>query len=163
MRLAARLALIALIIGTATSAAATGRITLSLLASQTISWSFVVAVQLLTGLLLVRSATTPRIRALELYFDTHHFWSLWLLLFALLVLLLPNPGGSMFLLLATGAIPMALTARALISLARTHLGFTTAMARRRVLVHHAVTVALALIYGEYAGGILRRLVDIVTP
>ena len=158
MRLVARMALIALVIGTATSTVATGRVSVSLLASTTVCWSLVPVIQLFTGLLLVRGSSLPQARALDLYFGTHRPWSLWLLGFALLILVLPNPGGWVLTLAATAVVPIALTARRLTSLCRLELGFSAASARRRALLHQAVTGACCLAYGEYAGRLLPRFI-----
>jgi hypothetical protein len=153
------MALIALVIGAATSIAATGRITFMLLASGTACWSFVPLVQLFTGVLLVHGSSLPRARALELYFQTHRPWSLWLLGFAALVLVLPNPGGWILFLAATFIIPMLLTHRRLKAVCRTELGFSPAIARRRLMVYQAVTAASLVAYGEYASRLLPRFID----
>ena len=115
-------------------------------------------IQLFTGMLLVRGSSLPRAHALDLYFGTHRPWSLWLLAFALLILVLPNPGGWVLTLAATAVVPIALTARRLTSLCRVELGFSAASARRRALLHQAVTLGSCLAYGEYAGRLLPRFI-----
>ena len=153
------MALVALVIGTATSVAATGRITVLLLASGAVCWSVVPLVQLCTGVLLVRGCRVPLPQALNRYFQTHRAWSLWLLAVALILLLLPNPGGWIIPLAATFVVPMALTVRRLTALCRLELGFSAAVARRRTLLHQSVTVASLLAYGEYAARLMPRLID----
>jgi hypothetical protein len=161
MRLVSRLVLVALVIGTATSVAATGRITLLLLASGAACWSVVPLVQLCTGALLVRGSAVPTGQALEQYFETHRPWSLWLLAVAGMVLLLPNPGSWIALMALTFVVPLALTFRRLNALCRFELGFSAVVARRRTLLHQAVTITCLLAYGEYAGRLLPRFIDTV--
>ena len=73
-----RMALIALLIGTSLSAAATERVDIWLVLSATLAWSFVPVLQLLTGLVLVQGTALDWRRALEAYFATHWPWSLWI-------------------------------------------------------------------------------------
>jgi len=161
MRLVSGMALVALVIGTATSAAATGRISLGLLASGTVSWSVVPLAQLFTGVLLVRGSRLPLADALARYFETHRPWSLWLLTVAGLLLVSTNPGAWVEPLALTFVVPMALTFRRLNVLCRTQLGFDAAKARRRTILHQAVTISGLVVYGEYAGGLLPRFIDTV--
>jgi hypothetical protein len=155
------MALVALVLGTATSVAATGRITVGLLASGTVCWSAVPLLQLCTGVLLVRGARLPPTSGLERYFQTHRPWSLWLLGFAGMVLLLPDPGRWLVPMASTFVVPLVLTFRRLAALCRVEFGFSAAVARRRTLVHQVVTVACLAAYGEYAGRLLPRFIDTV--
>jgi hypothetical protein len=161
MRLISRMVLIAMVVGTATSVAATGRITILLLASGTACWSVVSLVQLCTGVLLVRGATVPLRRGLERYFGAHGPWSLWLLAIAGMVLLLPDPGGWIVPLALTFVVPLVFTFRRLDALCRLELGFSAAVARRRTLLHQGVTLLCLLAYGEYAGRFFPRFIDTV--
>ncbi len=80
LRVLGYMALVALVIGTSVSAAATERVTLSLVLTSALAWSFVPLLQLGTGLWLVRSAGAGRrVAALERYFETHRPWSLFIL------------------------------------------------------------------------------------
>ena len=158
MRVASRMFLIAIVIGTTTAIASTGRLTLSLLVSGTLCWSFVPILQLMTGLILVRGARVPRGRALELYFDTHRPWSLWLVSAAMLILLLADPGGWLIPILATATAPAMISGRAVFVLLTRSLGFSVSQARHRAALHYAITLAIVLIYAEYASALLRRAV-----
>ena len=158
---AASMALTALILGTATAVAATGRVTAALVVSGAVMWSFVPVIQLLTGLVLVRGAAIGGRDALSRYFASHAPWSLWILAAAAFAVLVSNPFSWVLLVLPTAAVPMVLTARRLLRLCRTEFGFASALARRRVAVHQASTMAVILAYGEYAGGLLRRALDLL--
>ena len=149
--------LIAIVVGAATAAGATGRITWSLLVSGTLVWSFVPVVQLLTGLLLVRGAKIGRRRALESYFSTHRAWSLWLLAVAATLLLLPNPTVSILYVAATFLIPAIVNVRLLLACCRRDLGFSPPVARRRVLIHQLVTAMVLLAYGAYGIALIDRM------
>ena len=163
MRLASRMVLVAVILGTATSVASTGRITVMLLLSGAACWSVVPLIQLCTGVLLVRGSSRSIGRALERYFQTHAPWSLWLLGVAGMLVLLPNPVLWIVPLTATFVFPLALTVRKLYALCRGELGFSAAVARRRTLLHQAVTVGCLAAYGEYAGRLLVRFMDRAAP
>jgi hypothetical protein len=156
------MALIALVVGITTSVAATGRTTLTLVASGAVCWSFVPVVQLFTGVLFVRGARIPRAQALERYFELHRPWSLWLLGCALFLLLLPSQGDWILPIAASGFVPLILTIRALVRTGQSHLGFTAAIARRRAIVHQLATWAVGLAYAEYAGRVLSRFLEALT-
>ena len=157
VKIAARMALIATVVGTATAVAATGRITLSLVLSGALMWSAVPVVQLLTGLLLVRGAPTRTSDALELYLRTHRAWSIWLLLCAAALILVPQPISIGLYAAATFIIPGALTVRMLVAFCRWELGFSRTAAMRRVLLHQVVTSLVLLSYGNYAGALIERI------
>ena len=160
MNAAASMALTALVLGTATAVASTGRVTPALVISGSVAWSFVPLVQLFTGLVLVRGAAMSRGEALARYFAAHTAWSLWVLAAAVFAVLVSNPLAWLFTVVLTAAVPMVLTARQLVRLCRTDFGLAADLARRRVAVHQALTVAVILVYGEYAGGLVRRLVEL---
>ena len=81
--LLARLALAVAIIGTSVASAATGRVSLALVASVGASWSFALLVQVLAAAAIIvpaRSRRVTTLRAFELWFRAHLPWTLWLLL-----------------------------------------------------------------------------------
>ena len=85
--------LLALLLGIVTSVATTGRVVASLLLSQTVCWSFVPALQLVRGSLLIASAPRRRVtfpRAVELLFAAHGPWSLWLVATGVLQSVFPD-------------------------------------------------------------------------
>jgi hypothetical protein len=155
--IAGQLTLIALVIGTATAVAATGRVTISLVVSTTIVWSFVPLLQLLTGwLLLVRDLPRDRGSALAEYVRTHRYWSLWMLAVAAVLLLAPSPGLVTFPLVATALAPMFLTSRALVGLRRAW-GNPPREAIGRVVAHQAMTLGLMSAYVVWATALLPRI------
>lgn len=149
--------LVAIVVGAATAAGATGRITWSLLVSGTLVWSVVPIVQLFTGLLLVRGTKVSRRRALESYFSAHQPWSLWLLGVAAALLAVPNQGGSILYLAATFVIPAVVNIRLLLACCRRDLGLSRSAARSRVLVHQLVTAVVLVVYGAYAIAFIDRM------
>ena len=73
-RMLRRPLVIALVIGTAVPIMAVQRVTLGLVAASTVSFSFVVAIQLLVGAAVIASASSRRVgmpRALDLWFAGH--------------------------------------------------------------------------------------------
>ena len=148
--------LVAIVVGAATAAGATGRITWSLLVSGTLVWSVVPIVQLLTGLLLVRGTAVSRRRALERYFSAHRPWSLWLLAAAASLLVVPNPVSILYIA-ATFVIPAVLNIRLLLACCRDDLGLSPSVARNRVLVHQLVTAVVLVVYGAYAIAFIDRM------
>jgi len=158
VRIFTPMALIALVIATTASVAATGRLTLPLLLSGIACWSFVPVLHLLTGLLLLRGSVVERVPAIERYFATHRYWSLWLLTASATVLLLPDPGGALAHVLATALVPAILTARALTRFATEVLGHTPSRARRRVGLHQAITLLLLVIYVDLSVALWPRIV-----
>lgn len=157
VHLLARMALTPVVIGTAASVMGTGRVTMSLVASTALCWSFVPVLQLLTGLLLVRGAAAKG-SALARYFATDRYWSSWMLALAAVVLLMPNPGGVVLYLLGTAVVPLLLTARALVWLRRDLSGDSRAAARTIVVLHQTITILLILAYAMWAGALWPRIV-----
>lgn len=158
MHLLSRMALIALVIGASTAVVGTGRLSPSLVVSGTLLGSVVPVLQVLSGLLLIRRADW---RTLDGYFSTHRSWSMWLLTFAVAVLLLPDPGGAVVYLAATAAVPMILTAKALAAFCRDSLGLGRTAARRRVALHQVVTYAAVLAYTDFAVALMPRILAMV--
>lgn len=157
------MALVALVIGTSVAAAATERVTISLVVTSTVAWAFVPVLQLLTGLWLVRAATPGRrLDALERYFATHWAWSLWILAVHAMFLVWPASRGSVLLLLPTAIVPAALTVRALGRLCRDGFGMPPGAARRAVAGHQALTWLLVAAYVAWASAYVPRVVGILS-
>ena len=162
MRLVQQLALIALVIGTSVAAAATERVTVTLVLTSALAWSFVPLIQLLTGLWLVRGAAAGRrLEAIERYFDTHRPWSLWILAVHAMFLLWPQSRGFALFVLPSCLLPAALTARALTRLCREVLRTPPSVARREVMVHQSLTWLVIVSYATWASAYLPRLVGVV--
>jgi hypothetical protein len=157
MVLAARMGLVALVIGTALTSAATERVDVWLLISGALGWSFVPALQLGTGLVLIGSARVDRVRALEDYFATGWPWLLWILAAHALLVMAPPVRGRSGWLLVTAVVPLTLTVRLLAVYARESLGLTVPEARRRVLLHQAMTLVIAVCYVQVAIALWPRI------
>lgn len=154
------MALVALIMGTATTAAATGRVTMGLVAGGALGWSFVPLLQLLTGLLLIRGLRAGRLRQLERYFALHWPWSLWILAYHTALLLLPTRSLGTWLAL-TAVVPIAITARLLVRFAQTHVTGDRRAAIRRVVLHQAVTYGIFLAYVAVAVALWTRVLKVL--
>ena len=151
------MALIVLVIATATSVAATGRLTVPLLLSGIVCWSFVPALQLLTGLLFLRGSRVDPAHALAAYFSTHRPWLLWLLIVTGTLLLLPDPGRVLLWAAATAVVPAVLTLRALTRFATDVFGDVPSRARRRVALHQGVTLVLVIFYVDQSVALWPRI------
>jgi hypothetical protein len=150
-------ALLALLLGIVTSIAATGRVVVSLVVSQTLCWSFVPLLQVATGSALIASAPGRRVtfrRALELFFAGHGPWSFWLVAIAGLQMITARQN----VVLASAAAPAVWTAWIVHGFAREVLDLTSAQARLRTIGHLAATVLLIATYMELANRLSVRLI-----
>jgi hypothetical protein len=141
-RVAGAVVFCAVLAGSAATIAATETISAPTVLSVSLCWSFVSGVQLLAALVLIRGASgapVRRPRALELLFRAHLPWSLWLLAVAGAASLLPRSP-----LLFPGAIhsmlvPAVWTPILIAAFCRRALGCSAREARRRTLLHQALT------------------------
>ncbi|MEO5895708.1 MAG: hypothetical protein ABIS06_08400 [Vicinamibacterales bacterium] len=161
MHYSARMTLVALVFATTMSVAATGRLTGTLLFSNFVCFSFVPLLQLATGLLMLRGSRLERGAALDGYFATHRAWSLWALLMAGIVLILPNPGGATYTLALTAVVPAAMTIRSLLRFSRNCLGDSSRAAWWRVARHQAATVVILLVYLDLSVALWPRVVAVL--
>lgn len=149
-------AFIAVLLGVTTAIAAAQRLTVSLAISATLSWSFVPALQLITGALLIRSARSRRVtfpRALELFFAGHAPWSVWLVLVAAS----QNVSPSFALTVAGALVALGWTSIIVNAYAREVLGLSRRAATARAFVHQLTTAALILIYIDRATALAVRI------
>ena len=162
VRLAGRMALVAVVVGTSVTVSATERVTVSLVVAGTIGWSFVPVLQVLTGLLLIRGrGRQTRISLLDRYFALGWPWALWIV--GVHATLLMWPGGrrlGLLVVAATAAIPILWTLRLLLDFSRRELGFDTRQAQIRVGQHQAVSYILFLIYVFFAVSLWPRVVGL---
>jgi hypothetical protein len=157
LSLLGRMMLVALVIGTSMTVSATERVTLSLVVSGAIGWSFVPLLQLLTGVLLVRRFDA---RLLDRYFATHWAWSLWILAAGAVFLLLPETRRSTTWIALTASVPILWTIRLLLAFCREELGLDTRQRRRRVAVHQTMTYLLVLGYVSLAVALWPRILGL---
>lgn len=159
----ARPAFVAFVLGCVTSMSATGVVSAITILSGTVSWSFVPALQLATGLWLCRrppAPSTDRLRALELLFQTHVPWTLWILLIGFRLILFPLGQSGLELLLATAIVPAIWTRRLLRVFCIHVLGCDRADARRRTRIHQLTTLAIGVFYIGWAIGLVPRIVGV---
>jgi hypothetical protein len=161
VRIVGQMALIALVIGTSLSVAATERVTISLVVAGTLGWSFVPVLQLLTGVLLIRGTRVDRPAALERYFDTHWPWSLWILTSSAVLLMIPVTRAFGLWTALTAGVPVIWTVRLLLGYCRTVLHLSTAQARLRVALHQILTYAITLAYINAAVALWPRIVGLL--
>ena len=137
--------IVALVIGTAVPIMAVERITLGLLMSSAVSFSFAVAIQMAVGAAIIATARSRRAslpRALDLWFAGHVPYSLWLLLAAAAIAAMPAAGLDG--LIAVAVIPSVWTAVIVAAFCRNVLGTTKAGARWRATAHFLAMWAIAL-------------------
>jgi hypothetical protein len=149
--------LLALMLGLLNATAAAGHVSGSLVASEILAWSFIPCLQLLTGAGLIASAGARRVtfpRAVELLFAAHLPWSLWLVAATVFQTVRPDP----YIVIGSGAVPLAVTVVLLAAFGREVLGLTSREMRVRLFVHHATTVMLIVAYIELATRLSVRII-----
>lgn len=153
-RMLRRPLVVLIVIATIVPIMAVQRITLGLFVSSTVSFGFVVLIQMVVGAAFIASARSRRAalpRALDLWFAGHIPYSLWLLTVAAAFSV--APWGSLDLLVALAAIPAAWTAVIVAAFCRHVLGSSRAGARWRAAAHFIVMWAIALeLVAVTAGG-----------
>ena len=159
VRLLGYVALVSLVIGTATAAAATERVTLSLVMSGAAGWSFVPLLQLVTGALLVRNTGPGTMSRLERYCSLHWPWTSWILVYHGALLVLPSRATGTWLTL-TGVIPMVWTAWLLLGFCRGELSLDHRAAIRRVALHQGITYTVLFAYASVAVALWPRIVGV---
>jgi hypothetical protein len=152
-RMLRRPALVLLVIGVLVPIMAVQRVTIALVATAALSWSFVVAIQWIVGAIFVASAPGRRVdfrRALDLWFAGHLPYSLWMLVvFAAMA----NSTSSFHLLVVVSAVVPAIWTAAIASaFCRTVLGAQPSDARRRATAHAMAAWTIGLAYIVWAAG-----------
>lgn len=140
--------LAALVVGCAAAIAATGHVTVPLIASTTLWLSPIVGVQIVLAAAFIGGRSRSLPSALDLFYVAHGPWSLWLLAIAAAALCLPSGMPHLTLVEATGLVPLVWTARLIYAFNRQVLQQDARQALRRTLLHQAITWALFI--GAYA-------------
>ena len=156
-----RPALVALIVGVATAVSSTGHLTVALLVSGVLCWSFVPLLQIATAAVVMRSPVARRLplgRRLDLWFMGHAAWSLWILAAAFILANTPEGWHVEWPIIASAVIPIAWTSIIAAAFCRVVLGDPPAVARTRTAVHQALTGTIALLYVAYAVALWPRVV-----
>ena len=149
---------ISVLIAAAASFGATGRITLSLLASLAVSWMFVPLLHVVIAAGLVASSAAGRARgtaAIALLLKGHAPWSLWLLAAGAMIGVFGYTGYRMSPLVAIPA--FILTCRIVHAFCIEVLRTSARGAVLRTLAHQAVTWSIAALYLEKAVGLMPRI------
>jgi hypothetical protein len=149
----ARLATILLVIGVIVPLMAVQQVTIGLVATAAVSWSFVLAIQALVGASVILSAPARRVRALralDMWFAGHLPYSLWMLVVAALMAGTTSAGLAFIVLSAL--VPAAWTAMIVSAFCRTVLDTTRTGARWRSAAHQIIVWAIGLTYVAWSAG-----------
>jgi hypothetical protein len=151
--LLARAGTTVLVLGVFVSIIAVQRVTVSLVATSALSWSFVVAVQLALGAAVALSAPARRVNmttALSLWLAGHAPYTLWMLLLAAIAA--GTPWASLGVLVGLATIPAVWTGVIVSAFCRHVLGVSRRGAHARAIVHAALVWALTLQYVAWSAG-----------
>ena len=148
-----RLGVILLVMAVAIPIMAVQRVTIGLVTVSAICWSFALAIQLVTGALIIASVPSRRIGlrpALGLWFAGHLPYSLWLLVTAALMANLSF--GSLETVIALAVIPSVWTAVIVSAFCRVVLASSHAGARWRAAAHFFAVWTISLQYVAWGAG-----------
>ena len=148
-----RLAVIVLVFATIAAVILTGRMTVALVATAIVTWSFVLVLQIIISMCVVLSASTRRVsvgRALDLWFASHLPYSLWLMLIASwLIFAATFPP---FVMVLTVIAPAAWTVIITLAFCRVVLGVSARGARWRVALQQSLAWLCVVAYLVFASG-----------
>jgi hypothetical protein len=153
--------LVALVFGAAIALAATHSVAPALVASTTLSWSYVVVLQLAIALPLLSGParrTVGLARAVDLFFAGHAPWSIYVLLVAAWGLTPPTwpfwPMG------VAAIVPAVLTARIVRAFFEEVLALDAPAARRRTIVQQGITWTIFVAINWAASAFTPRVIEI---
>jgi hypothetical protein len=155
--------MVAVIIGMAVTMCSAERVPLGLMLMGALCWSFVPAVQLLVGAILIALAprrTMPMARAVELLFVAQLPWSLWVLTMTGAYRFLSASPGLLVQMLSL-IIPAVWTAKIIWAFCRTVLGCSTVRALALILVHQTLTWVIFFTYVIFTSGFLVRVLAVI--
>lgn len=148
-----------LTIGVFVSTIAAHRVTLGLVLTSALSWSFAVVVQTMAAIALIYSARDRAVsarRAYQLFFLAHVPWS-FLMLGVSAYSLIWNPVMSSAQMVLAAPIAIGWTSVLVSAFCQTVLGTSKAGARLRAAAHQAVIVLSLLLYIVWSAGGLRNV------
>jgi hypothetical protein len=152
--------LVTTVIGASAAMSATGHVTLALVLSTTLCWSFVVALQAAIALALIAGParrTVGLARAIDLYFAGHAPWSLWMLAS---VAWAPSPVGRPFTpVLVAAAVPLVLTPLMVSAFFREVLEMDPRHAAARTAVQQAMTWGMFVLLWGTAVALVPRMLE----
>lgn len=155
-----RPALVALFLGGGSGFAATGHLTVGLLASGLLCWSFVPLLQVATAAAIMRplaSRPLPFKRRMELWFMGHAPWSLWVFAATFAMGIAPSSVRIEWPIIGSAVIPIAWTGVIAAAFCRIVLGDSRTVAIARTALHQAVTWTIAFVYVAYVVALWPRV------
>jgi hypothetical protein len=156
-----RPALVALVLGAATAVSSTGHLTIRLLISGIVCWSFVPLLQMAIAAAIMRSAASQSIalpRRLDLWFMGHAPWSLWIVAAMSTMAAAPIAAHVEWAIMASAVVPIVWTSIIGAAFCRVVLGDPPLVASARTALHQAITWTIALLYIAWAVALWPRLV-----
>lgn len=132
--------LVAIVMGISVSIAATGRATPRLVAGTTLTWSYIVALQIAIALPLIVAGARRTVglsRALDLFFAGHAPWSL--LMLAVAAWSPWTVGHGLWPIAVLALVPLVLTLRIVAAFFAEVLAMDPVEARRMTLLHQGLT------------------------
>ena len=163
LRALERPALVAVIVGTAVTLASARRVSIGLVLTGIVCWSFVPIVQFVIGAFVIgrahgRPMSLPR--CLELLFIGQLPWSLWMLVMLGLETFTPLPLGLPVQVLGL-LVPGVWTTMIVFAFCRTALGCSPGRSRLFTVAHQAITWTVFFAYLFLVSGIYARFLRIV--
>lgn len=154
---------VAITIGSAASISSTSHVSITLVATVTACWAFLVGIQLLAAWIAIPAASRRAIgsaRALDLLFSGHAAWSLWLLACAAWAALWPTLGRDARWLYASMTVPLIWNAAIVFAFFRDALALPRDVAVRRTIAHQTMSVGAGLAIFATAVAIWPRIVGV---
>jgi hypothetical protein len=151
--------LAALLLGVSVAIAATHSVTPALVVSTTLSWSYVVVLQVAIALPLIAGParrTVGLMRAVDLFFAGHAPWSIFALLAAAWGFV--PPSAPAWPLAAAAIVPWVLTVRCVAAFFTEVLALEPAAARRRTILQQAITWTVFVAVNWVASAFTPRLI-----
>jgi hypothetical protein len=155
-----RCVLIALMIGATIAIATTKRVTISLLLSLALCWSFVVVLQLIAAAGLIASSRQRPLRlpaALDLFFLGHAPWSLWLLAIAAWSAFSPTGAHFTDWLMLTALVAFGWRSVIVFAFCRRVLQSSKRGAFLRAVLHQGLMIGFIFLYAAWAVDLVARL------
>jgi len=154
--------LAAAVIGVSVSIGATGRASPALVAATTVTWSYIVLLQLAIAVPLIAGGarrTVGLARAVDLFFAGHAPWSLFALVAAAWA---PSPAGRpMWPLVVAFVLPIALTPRIVAAFFAEVFGLERHAARRMTIVHQTITWTVFSVLFWIVNAVSPRLLELL--
>jgi hypothetical protein len=156
--------LVACVIGTTLAIASTGSVSLGLVATTTLSWSFVVGVQLIAAFVIIGTAPARTMavpQAVDAFFALHVPWSSWMLAWATWTWMASPAWRHSDWVLVTALAPAGWTAFLVYRYCRDVLGEPHHRAVARTSMHQAMVWGAVAFIGGAAVGLWPRILRVL--